>query len=240
MHVLQLCAQFLLRGVVVSYKSLMNCAPRGAQYYNKTQHTAIAIVNCSDTAYIQMFGAHHFNFTSYSTSIPGWICKIQTLNCFKIMATCCMQVQLYTFFHVNLLKSNSSAEEKSILYNFALSRKMLIKFPTCVTMPVKCNFPLLTLQWLLLCQSTNYQQQSLPKCNISGGHKWNICWKLTKKRNGLPTEQQLRLLDDVIYRGHAMTQAAVWKWESPNNLVVKRSIIWLDKCVWELLCFGAS
>lgn len=32
-----------------------------------------------------------------------------------------------------------------------------------------------------------------------------------KTKNGLPTEQQLRLLDDVIYRGHAMTQASVWK-----------------------------
>lgn len=45
------------------------------------------------------------------------------------MATCCMQVQLYTFFHVNLLKSNSSAEEKSILYNFALSKKCLSSSP---------------------------------------------------------------------------------------------------------------
>lgn len=48
---------------------------------------------------------------------------------------------------------------------------------------------------------------------------------------GLPTEQQLQLLDDIIYRGHATTLAAVrvWNCESPIDLVVKCRIIRLDK-----------
>ncbi len=58
---------------------------------------------------------------------------------------------------------------------------MLVQFSTCVITPVKCNFPLLTLQWLLLCQSINYQQQSLPMCDTAEGHNWNYCFKLTKK-----------------------------------------------------------
>lgn len=46
-------------------------------------------------------------------------------------------------------------------------------------------------------------------CDTAEGHKWNFCLKPTKKNlNGLPTEQ-LQLLDDIIYRGHAMTLAAV-------------------------------
>lgn len=38
---------FLLRGVVVSNKSLTNCAPCGAEYYSKVQHTAFSLDSTS-------------------------------------------------------------------------------------------------------------------------------------------------------------------------------------------------
>ena len=53
-------------------------------------------------------------------------------------------------------------------------KKNAYQVPHLYNHPVKCDFPSLTLQWQLLCQSTTYQQQSHPMCGIAEGQKCNL------------------------------------------------------------------